>query len=403
MGQTVSGRSKRESKLNTGLLVPLAVLWLTGVMLRLTILALPPVIGSVAAEFQLNGSDIGVLTAIPVFFFSLAAIPGSLLIRRLGAASSLLVGLFINGLGTMARGFAGDAIALELATSCMCLGVAIMQPAMPTLVREWTPTRIGLATATYTCGLLCGEVLPAAWPFAIALPLVQAGWRASLSQWGVPVLVTALLVQILRAGKGAGLRKSVSGWWPDWRNGTVWRVGLLLGAVNAAYFGLNGFVPGWLTKAGSPNTVRPALLALNAAQIPASLLLLILLERVVFRRWGYIMAGLAMLTGSVGLAIGPASLAIAFAALAGFAMAWLLTLALALPPLLVDERQVPSISAGVFTVSYAIAVLTALLTGVLVSSGQGGGAGIIPIAAAALAVIAVGTQMRPPVAPHAGR
>ena len=59
-------------------------------------------------------------------------------------------------------------------------------------------------------------------------------------------------------------------------------------------------------------------------------------------------AGLAMLAGSIGLAMGPVALAAAFAALAGFSLAWLLTLALALPPLLAKAKDVPTISAAVF-------------------------------------------------------
>ncbi len=380
--------------MNTGLLRPLALLWLAGMMLRLTILALPPVLHTVELEFRLRGSDIGVLTAIPALFFSVAAIPGALLIRRLGAVPSLLAGLLVNALGAAARGVAEGVIELELATALMCLGVAIMQPAMPTLVRQWTPARVGLASATYTCGLLCGEVLPAAWPLAPVLPLVGGGWRATLALWSLPVLATALMILVLRPRPKREPFMRASRSWPDWRAATVWKVGILLGAVNAAYFGLNGFVPGWLSRSGGSDMIQPVLLALNAAQIPASLLLLFLLERIIFRRWSYAAAGLAMLAGSIGLATGPAALAIAFASLAGFSLAWLLTLALALPPLLVGAEDVPRTSAAVFTVSYAVAVLTALLTGVLVTIGPNRIIGVLPIACAALVVIVVGMTIR---------
>ena len=394
MGDDVRREREQASPMNTGLLRPLALLWLAGVMLRLTILALPPVLQAVEAELRLRGSDIGLLTAIPALFFALAAVPGAILIGRFGAIPSLLTGLSLNALGAAARGFAGGVIELELATSVMCLGVAIMQPAMPTLVREWTPARVGLATATYTCGLLCGEVLPAAWPFAPLLPLLGGGWRATLFQWSLPVLATVPMILLLRPRAAREHIRRESGSWPDWRDGTVWRVGLLLGAVNAAYFGLNGFVPGWLSASDGSDEIRPALLTLNAAQIPASLLLLFLLERVVFRRWSYVVAGTAMLAGSLGLAMGPAASAVAFAALAGFSLAWCLTLALALPPLLVDAKDVASISAAAFTVSYAIAVLTALLTGVLAINGSSRSTEILPIAGAALAVIVVGLTTR---------
>lgn len=392
-GQTRDQRSS-PGRLTGTLLRPLALLWLAGVTLRLTILALPPVLHSVEAEFQLRGSDIGVLTAIPSLFFALAAVPGAALISRIGPVPSLLAGLLINALGAAARGFTGDVIGLELATSVMCLGVAIMQPAMPTLVRTWTPAQVGLATATYTCGLLCGEVLPILWPFAPHLPLIGGGWRAVLFQGSLPVLGTAMVIVLLQPRTRRGDDARASRMWPNWRERSIWKVGLLLGAINASYFGLNGFLPGWLSQGGRADSIRGALLALNVAQIPASLLMMVFVERVVFRRWGYVVAGLLVLVGSVGLATGPATFAIAFAAVAGFSLGCLLTMTLALPPLTVAANDVPGFSAAVFTVSYAIAVLTALLTGFLESVGPSRTTSILPIAAAAVVVVAVGGTMR---------
>ena len=39
----------------------------------------------------------------------------------------------------------------------MGLGVAVSQPAFPSLVREWFPTRIAIAIAVYSNGVLIGE------------------------------------------------------------------------------------------------------------------------------------------------------------------------------------------------------------------------------------------------------
>ena len=267
-----------------GLLRPLLLLWLAGASLRLTILALPPVLHAVEAEIHLRGTDIGVLTAIPSLFFALAAIPGAILIRRFGTVPSLLAGLLVNALGAAARGFVGGVTGLELATCVMCLGVAIMQPALPTLVRTWTPTRIGLATATYSTGLMCGEVLPTLWPFAPDLPWVGGGWRAVLFEWSVPVLATAVMIALLQPSVRPGASARTTRRWPGWRHGSIWKVGILLGSVNACYFGLNGFLPGWLAQSGGAAMIRPALNALNMAQVPASLLLMAVLDRIVFRQ-----------------------------------------------------------------------------------------------------------------------
>ena len=101
-----------------------------------------------------------------------------------------------------------------------------------------------------------------------------------------------------------------------------------------------------------------------------------------------------MLAASVSLATAPVAFAITSAAVAGFALAWLLTLALALPPLLVAGEDVPSVSAAVFTVSYAIAVLTALSIGALDGVGAGRFTTVLPIAASALTVVAVELTVR---------
>jgi len=143
----------------------------------------------------------------------------------------------------LARGFVGSALELDAATTLMCLGIAVMQPTLPSLVRAWVPGRISFATAVYTNGLLLGELIPVAWVPDPVLPVLGGGWRASLAVWALPVLATALLVAVLgrRPQPMAGAARPR--WWPDWRDARVWRLGLLLGGVNATYFGLNGFLP----------------------------------------------------------------------------------------------------------------------------------------------------------------
>ncbi len=340
----------------------LLLLWLSGTALRATILALPPVLPQVTTEFGLAGDDIGLLTGLPPLLFALLAIPGAALVVRYGPVAALLVGLVLNALGAAGRGLAPDALTLEAATAAMCLGIAVMQPALPPLVRSWAPSRIGFATAVYTNGLLFGEMVPVAWVPRVVLPVVGGGWRASLVVWALPVLLTALLLLLLGRRPQAAARPAAS-WLPDWRDGRVWRCGLLLGGVNAAYFGLNGFVPGWLVAAGWASLVQPALLALNLAQIPASLLLLVFAGRLARSRAAFGAAGALLAAAVLGIMVMPGPAAVAWAALAGFACAVLLTLALTLPSLLGEEAEVPRLSGAVFTVSYGLALGAALLGG----------------------------------------
>ncbi len=374
----------------------LLLLWLSGAALRVTILAVPPVLPRITADLGLNATDVGLLTGLPSLLFALAAVPGAVLISRFGAVPTLVAGLLLNASGAVARGFSGSALSLDATTMLMCLGIAVMQPALPPLVRAWAPARIGFATAVYTNGLLMGELIPVAWVPQPVLPLIGGGWRASLAVWALPVLGTALLVAALGRRSTSTKGAAPTRWWPDWRDARVWRMGLLLGCVNATYFGLNGFLPGWLTANGMKDLARPALTALNLAQIPASLLMLALAGRLVRRPTAYVGAGTLLLAGVLGCVAMPGPAAVAWAGLAGFAGAVLLTLGLALPSLLGATEDVPRLAAATFTISYGLALAAALLAGRLADLSGLAAAAFLPFALAALAVTVLGAMLRMP-------
>ena len=270
------------------------MLWLSGACLRFTVLAVPPVLPLLHGDLHLSESGVGILSSLPPLLFAIAAIPGALLIARFGIRATLLVELLLTALASAGRGAAPDAGFLYAATVVMAAGVSIMQPAMPPLVRTWFPQRIGFATAIYTNGLLVGEILAAALTIPFVLPLVGNSWRLSFVVWALPVLATALLVLTVRRPMTAA--KSVfatagSAWWPDWRHPLIWRLGLLLGSVNALYFVANAFLPDYMTAAGRPDLIGAALTALNLCQLPASALMLAFAGRLATRPWAYVATG----------------------------------------------------------------------------------------------------------------
>src|SRR5690349_21026110 len=62
----------------------LALLWLAGISLRVTVLAIPPVIPAIHNDMALNEKAVGTLTSLPVLLLAAAAVLGSLVIHRLG-------------------------------------------------------------------------------------------------------------------------------------------------------------------------------------------------------------------------------------------------------------------------------------------------------------------------------
>lgn len=366
----------------------LFLLWLAGNGLRLTILAVPPILALIIPDLKLSGTEVGILNGIPVALFALASVPGSLLIARAGAVPALIIGLLIAGAGAASRGFAFNALALYATTAIMAAGIAIMQPSLPPIVRQWLPQKIGFSTAVYTNGLLVGEIVPVVLAVPLVLPLLHGSWRASLVLWSVPLFLIAAAIFIWQPRSKTRTPKPAGRWMPDWRDPLLWKMGLVMGGANQLYFCANAFLPGFLLSGGRTDLIAPALSGLNAGQLPASFLLLAMASRWERHRWPLVAAGIFELAGILGIVTATGFWGVtAAASLMGFAAASVLTLTLALPALLVAPDDVPRMSAGMFTIGYSIAMLISLLAGIAWDMTGNAAFAFLPIALAVLPIL----------------
>jgi CP family cyanate transporter-like MFS transporter len=341
-----------------------AMLWIAGVGLRVTILAVPPLIRLIHEDLGISETQVGILSGLPPVLFVLAAVPGSLLIARFGARRTLIAGLFASAIGCALRGAAPDFLLLCAATVLTGLGVAVMQPALPPLVRAWLPDRIGFGTAVYTNGLLVGEIIPVWLTIPLVLPLVGQSWRLAFVAWALPCVAIPVAILLFTSRARRPERPAVPRrWWPDWNSGLIWRLGLMFGANNATYFSTNAFIPDYLHQLGRPDLIGPALTALNIGQLPASLLLLASAGRLVGRAWPYMACGALSLLCVAGILLGNGWVIITAAAALGFSGAATLTLLLTLPPLLSPPDDVHRMTAAMFTISYSCAVIVPIVSG----------------------------------------
>lgn len=343
-----------RASLTSGDWVRLGLLWLGGFCLRVTLLAVPPVIPAIHASLGLDEKAIGVLTGMPVLLLAAAAIPGSLLIARLGARRALLAALLILGGAGALRGVGPMTGVLYTLTFLMGTGVAFAQPVFPTLVRDWFPSRVGLATAAYSNGLLVGETTPVSLTGPALLPALHGGWAAALAMWSIPVLLAILLFAVFTSHVEEEVEAPLRRWWPDFRDGRLWQVALILAFASAVYFGTNTFLPDYVRAVGLPQAKDPALTLLNAGQLPASLLVLTFPDRVLRRRWPFVACAVGMGGGLTGMILGPPGLIVFWAAGIGFFAGLALILTLTLPPVLASPADVPRYSAGLFTINYAV-------------------------------------------------
>ncbi|MGH9065175.1 MAG: CynX/NimT family MFS transporter [Acidimicrobiales bacterium] len=401
----------------------LVLLWLAGLDLRVTLLALPPLLPVVTRQLGLDQTAVGAITNLPVLLLGVAATLGAVVIARVGAPRAVVLGLAVAAAAGALRGVGSSVEVLFGLTFVMGLGVAVVQPAMPTLVREWLPGSIGTGTALYGNGLLVGEALSASLTLPLVLP-ATGSWPASLAVWSAPVAVTAVMAAVMARtgppGLGAGpappappappaapvvppaapgtppapgpasRRRS----WPDWSDPRTWELGILQGGISVVYFATNTFLPGYLHVIGSPGLVGATLAALNVSQLPASLLLLLVARRLVGRRWPLVTLGLLLLAGAATLPFTPAPLLLAPVIVIGFTTSMLLLLTFALPALWGSADEVPRLSAGMFTVGYTLAFALPLLGGVASDLTGSARATLFPALLGAVLVTATAARLR---------
>jgi len=368
------------------------LLWLSGADLRMTLLAVPPVLPLIHDELHLDEKGVAALAGLPVLLFGLAAVPGSMLIARLGARRTLLVGLWVIGITSALRGVGPSIPMLFGMTVLMGAGIAVCQPTMSALVGQWFPQAVPRATGFWSNGLLVGELLAAALTLPLVLPLVGS-WEATFVFWSVPVLTSALLVVLTTRHEPHAARFYRGASIPDWRIGRLWQLGILQAAASLVYFGGNTFIPDYVHATGQPELLGPALTALNGGQVPASIVIGLVPLRVLARPATSILVAGLVLGALIVLVTQPGVPFVLAAAVLGFCAAYILVLSFALPALLAKPSDVARWSSGAFAISYTTTFVVTLLAGAAWDATHVAASAFLPVLAASAIVVSFAPRL----------
>jgi MFS transporter, CP family, cyanate transporter len=367
----------------------LLLLWLVGINLRTVILGVPPTLPSLHRTLALSYSAGGLLTSLPVLLMALGAIPGAWLISRVGPRRAVSAGLALVTIGAFMRGVLPNPLTLFSFTVLLAVGIAVSQPAMPSLAQAWFTGRIGRALAVYSNGLLVGEVIAA----SLTLPLLLQpfGWQVALAAWAIPAAITlALWLAITPPAPVVATAKAA--WLPDWRNGRMLRIGLLMGGASLVYFGMNTWIPDTLDARHAHALIPLTLGLLNLMQIPVSLGLALGGDAMLGRRWPYAVAGIGSVLGVAGYALAPVATAPVWAGLAGAGSSLAFILNLGLPALL-TPAEVARTSGLMFAVGYGAAFFGPALGGFIWDSTGQYRFALLPMMIGSLAMLGFGLTM----------
>jgi MFS transporter, CP family, cyanate transporter len=343
--------------------LPLLLLWLAGVDLRITLLAIPPLLPLIHRDLALDETAVAILIGLPILLLASAAPVGSMLISRFDARRAVIFGIVLVGASSGLRGVGPSLAMLFAMTFLMGACISVVQPALPALVYHWAPGHIGLATAIYTNGLLIGELLAAGITTQAIVPMV-GNWQLALAFWGLVPIISGALLWLLTPPLGVVEVAGRPRWLPDFRNSLTWRLGLIQGGGSIIYYGANAFFPDYLHAAGASHLIAPCLVWLNGSQFPASIIVALFPGWFVGRTWPIQMSA-PLTAAALGIFLLPYDWArMAGAAILGFTSAFAFVLNLVFPPLLAEQPgDVHRISAGMFTIGYGLAFLMPLLGG----------------------------------------
>jgi CP family cyanate transporter-like MFS transporter len=347
----------------------LAALILAGFNLRTLLLEVPPILPQIQHDLGLNYTATGLLNALPSLLLGGLAYPAALLIRRLGAAAAVAWALAAMTLTTLLRAFVPGAVGLFVMTALMSAGIALGQTAMPQIVGEYFPRFIGQVTATYSTGLMVGEVVAS----ALTVPLILVGlaggqWRGTFVVWTIPVALGLLLWLLAVPWRFVA---------PLATDGTAMVMpatrrpmreiilsSIVLGSASMLFFGMDTWIPIYFHHLGRTD-ISQALTALAVGQLPASLALMAWGQHITGRPLGFIIGGALAVLAMVGWFFGPASWDIVLAGAFGAATAILFILGLAQPAYLATGSAVAQVTGITLTIGYSMAFIGPFLGGVL--------------------------------------
>jgi cyanate permease len=82
----------------------LVLLWLAGIDLRVTLLAVPPLIPHIHRDLPLDETAVAALLGLPVLLLAMAATLGSMIISRFDARRAVILGLVLLAASSALRG-----------------------------------------------------------------------------------------------------------------------------------------------------------------------------------------------------------------------------------------------------------------------------------------------------------
>ncbi len=211
----------------------IAILLLAANM-RGSIVGLGPLAEIIGTDLSLSGTELGLLTTLPVLSFGVLSIFAPRLGQRFGIEATLLAMLLFIAVGQGLRA-SGAYDIMVIGTIILGAAIAVMNVLTPSLVRRSFPTHVALVTALYTFTMSTGATVAA----FVSIPIRNAAdgdWRWSLGVWAVFAAIAFVCWLPMLRYRHKTVPPSPIAQISLWKNVEAWWLALFFGCQSLMFY-----------------------------------------------------------------------------------------------------------------------------------------------------------------------
>jgi CP family cyanate transporter-like MFS transporter len=370
------GENRQHEATDSRWLAVVAAFVLVGLAFRTQALIIGPLVGQVQEELGMSHGVAGLLGTIPVLCMGLLAPFGPVLAASIGPKLGVAACVTLVAAFGVARALLPDAGTVLLATVGVGVGMAVVGPILPMIVRARLPHHPAAGTGSYVVGFVIGGTITA----AVAVPLADAfgGWRASFAIVSAAGFASLVAWLVLMPRDEGHVRVAPSRPKLPWRRPSAWLLGGIFGSQSILFYGCITWLGSVYGERGWSAAEAGGLIALmTGVGLVSTLAVPALADRLGTRRSQLTLAAGLSVAGALIVALTPGEppgsvLTYLATILLGLGIGAYFPLALTLPvDVASDGADAASISAFMLLIGYALAATSPVVLG-LVRDATGG-------------------------------
>ncbi|MCC9621062.1 MFS transporter [Thalassospira sp. MA62] len=342
----------------------LAILLLAANM-RGSIVGLGPLAEIIGSDLSLSGTELGLLTTLPVLSFGVLSMFAPRLGQRFGLEATLLAMLLFIAVGQGLRA-SGSYGVMVVGTIILGAAIAVLNVLTPSLVRRSFPTRVALVTALYTFTMSSGATVAAFGAIPIR-NIADGDWRWSLGVWAIFAAIAFVcwlpMLRYRHKAPTAATTPKAS----LWKNPEAWWLAAFFGCQSLMFYTGTAWIAKVFIDYGISEAEAATLLTLfNVFGIPAAFAAPLIYSKIGNKKLAMLVLHIPLLIGIPGFVFATTELPYVWAVCLGLGQGSMISIALTLVGMRGADPQTSARLSGMAqSVGYLFAAIGPVLFGAL--------------------------------------